>query len=301
MNKYAFYVIIVQTRFVSFYAKEGFDMRMKKSCWKRKTVSLGLGLGLALAMGISTAGAAEDVPVGTVVDHVRYTDIVAYIEGRTEGYAIPTYNVSNRTVVAAADLADYGFNVVWDSDARTVLISLDTSGKEITANYTPEASNHNIGDIVGNVLATDIVTKVTDYWGCTYEIPSWNIENRTAVTLGDLAEAFTADKSRNLIWDETSRKVFMNPNRYIDWSKDLSAPETSNELKRGFMVKASVLGSNVTVEGEGSWGGVDNLTLTATNVSFSIPQRVQDNYDGCLDKLNAEVAAYDSIRAMPLS
>lgn len=167
-------------------------------------------MGLTLAMTLPVAGAAN-APIGTVVDHVLYTDITADIDARP----IPTYCITGKTVVAAEDLLDYGFVVIWDGESRVLSISLST--KALTASYTPEANTHPIGAVAGDVLSTDIVTKVTDAWGNTYEIPSWNIQNKTVVDMDDLAAAYAA----NYQWNQDARKLSLNVNRNaqkVEWT-----------------------------------------------------------------------------------
>ena len=56
--------------------------------------------------------------IGDVVGTVYNTDIVAYINN----YAIPSYAANGTSVVVAEDLANFGFDVVWDANARTLSI-----------------------------------------------------------------------------------------------------------------------------------------------------------------------------------
>lgn len=257
-----------------------------KQNWKRNAAALSL----ALAVTVPMAGAASAVPIGTAVDHVLYTDIVA----RISSLPIRSYNMSGYTVIAAEDLLDYGFDVVWNGERRTLSISLNTDGKEITANYEPEENTHPIGAVAGDVLATDIVTWVTDYWGRTYQIPSWNIGTQTVVNMDDLAKAF----GFNYSWDDysTPRELSFINRHYTAWSQEIPIPEQTNELKQGFAVKLTKPKDSDTfqVEGEGEWGAIDNLTVSATGVSFSVYQRVT-NTSG-LSGLTSAVATFDPER-----
>ncbi|MCI8537544.1 MAG: hypothetical protein HFF18_02640 [Oscillospiraceae bacterium] len=262
-----------------------------KQNWKRSAAALGLTLTMILpiaeAVSIIPCLGVPPVPIGTVVDHVLYTDITADIDGQL----VPTYCITGKTVVAAEDLLDYGFDVVWDNGSRTLEISLNTDGKEITADYNVEENIHPIGAVAGDVLSTDIVTGVRDYWGRYYDIPSWNIGNKTVVDMDDLAKAFAYDYS----WDQGNRRLSLYSKRYTGWGTvNLSAPEQAERLTRGFTVKA-VRGEDGTfqVEGEGCWGAVDNLSVSATGLSFVLYQRVYE-YDGCLSGLekNATVAPW---------
>lgn len=261
---------------------------MNRNQWEKRLAAAGL----TLALTVSMAGA---VKIGAVVDYVQYTDIVAYIDGTP----IRSYNVNGNTVVVAEDLADYGFDVKWNQENRSLHIALNTEGRAVTSNYQPEANTHKIGARVGSVLATDIVTKVTDYFGTYREVPSWNIGGKTVVGMDDLAKAYASSYE----WNPETRGLRLESRRYTSWSRDLSAPERTDELNRGFAVRASGFfqdSKTVTLKGEGSWGGVDDLKISATGVSFSWYQRVSV-YDGCLDGLSTDVATFDPIRDNLLS
>ena len=54
------------------------------------------------------------VPIGTVVNHTLYTDIVALIDD----HPIRSYNVDNRMVVVAEDLRGYGFYAIWHAEDK---------------------------------------------------------------------------------------------------------------------------------------------------------------------------------------
>lgn len=262
-----------------------------KQNWKRSAAALGLTLAMTLPMAgaVSTVPClgVPPVPIGTVVDHVLYTDIQAYLDGMP----IQSYCAGGKTVVAAEDLLNYGFDVKWNSETRALGIYLNTKGKEVTADYVPEVNTHPIGAIAGDVLATDIVVYVTDYWGRSYEIPSWNIGTQTVVDMNDLAVAFAREYS----WSQEERALRMDSKRYTAWSYDISAQEMTDELKHGFAVKA-VKGDDgaLQVEYEGEAGAVEDLTVSSTGVSFSVYQRVTN--DSAVTGLSVDVATFDPER-----
>ena len=61
--------------------------------------------------------------VGDKVGEVVYTDIAGYINH----YPIPTYAYDGGLVVVAEDLANYGFSVSYDENARRLGINPDRS------------------------------------------------------------------------------------------------------------------------------------------------------------------------------
>lgn len=80
----------------------------KKSCI--------LLISLALAANTANVYAYQPKIIGSVLS----TDIIAYIDKNP----IRSYNYSNSTYVLAKDLRNYGFEVTWNGDARTVNITL---------------------------------------------------------------------------------------------------------------------------------------------------------------------------------
>lgn len=57
--------------------------------------------------------------LGRVVGNYYETDIVTTLNGRE----IESYNIGGRTVICAEAMADFGYDVKWDPDARTLTIS----------------------------------------------------------------------------------------------------------------------------------------------------------------------------------
>ena len=55
-----------------------------------------------------------------IAGDVLYSSVTAFINN----HAIPSYNIGGDTMVAAEDLANYGFNVIWDAAAQAVYIQL---------------------------------------------------------------------------------------------------------------------------------------------------------------------------------
>ncbi len=87
--------------------------------------------------------------IGSVVGTVYHTDIVAYINN----YAIPSYVANGTSVVVAEDLRNYGFDVMWDANARTLSINRNktTQPTEMSFSKTGSPSTK-----FTNILYTDI-------------------------------------------------------------------------------------------------------------------------------------------------
>lgn len=147
--------------------------------------------------------------IGDVVGNIYSTDIVAFIDGM----AIPSYNIGGVTVVIAEDLREYGFEVDWNEDYRQLNITIAEMPKSVPVK---DIKTDSPGRIVGNLLFTDITTRVNSVL-----IESYNIGGRTVIPLEALAKEygdFYRDRNYNngigfsnagfrAVWDETNRTI----------------------------------------------------------------------------------------------
>lgn len=125
--------------------------------------------------------------IGDVIGQALYTDIITYIDS----CPIYTYVVNDRIVVVAEDLRDYGFDVIWDGNARTLTISDSTPPL-----ITPDVYETGIesGTVFQNVLETDIKVYAEGIL-----ITSYNINGKTMIPLEELTmfgdfEWFSVDR-----------------------------------------------------------------------------------------------------------
>ena len=108
---------------------------------------------LSMLLCITTNAYAATQKVGAVVGYTLYTDIVTYIDGSP----IDSCNINGYTAVAVEDLADYGFSVAWNPEARA--LDFGVNGTETKASYSPTKINENmVGKRKSPVLHTDIKT-----------------------------------------------------------------------------------------------------------------------------------------------
>jgi len=103
---------------------------------------------------------------GDPLGDVLYSDITAYING----YAIPTSIADNKTLVVAEDLARYGFDVIWDGNARTLNIERNTNKafNPLPAEILP--ANKASGDVRCKYVYTDIKTYLSGELAASYAI-----------------------------------------------------------------------------------------------------------------------------------
>lgn len=122
-----------------------------------------------------------------------YTDIKTYVRGQL----IDSYNVGGKTVILCEALQDYGFNVYWDANNRTLSIT-DVHGKAVS-NASNSLSGA-IGAVAGSYYYTDIVTYFNGV-----KMESYNLGGRTVIP----ATALRA-LGYDVIWDNANRRVLID-------------------------------------------------------------------------------------------
>lgn len=139
---------------------------------------------LSAALLLSPALPASAAGTGQVVDWALYTDITAQING----HSLRSYNVNGSTAVVAEDLRGYGFQVLWDGEARTLSVerAMDGAGSPALPvswpDYTPPALTQPVGTRAQPILSTDIETYVAGQY-----VSSCNIDGETLIWFSDLA------------------------------------------------------------------------------------------------------------------
>lgn len=134
--------------------------------------------------------------------YVMPTDISAFIDG----YEIPAYNISDKLGVVAEDLRGYGFNVVWNGEARTLSVSKNTYG--VTAPI--EEITHNTKRLP--VYATDIVTYIDGN-----VVESFNVGGETVIFFSELA------RYGNSSYDNDCRASFFSSEKHSFAKKTIEA------------------------------------------------------------------------------
>jgi len=107
-----------------------------------------------------------------------YTDIVTYINH----VPIESYNFNGRTLIAAEDLKNFGFDVKWNEYKRTLTITRNKSRNDITESvvYCPDESE------IGTKAFTVTTTDVRVFSG-RYEFSAYGgIDGYTLIDINDL-------------------------------------------------------------------------------------------------------------------
>lgn len=150
-------------------------------------------LAAALALMLAVPAAARENKIGDVVGHTYYTDITAWIDGRS----LRSYNIGGETAVVAEDLREYGFSVIWDGEARTLTVERDLS-VPISGSYQAPVETGTVGTVSGDIYWTDIKTYVQGE-----EVEGFALNGETAIRFSELSRAGT------LTWAKSDRTAFL--------------------------------------------------------------------------------------------
>ena len=163
---------------------------------------------ILVSMLFAVAPVTKAAKVGSVIGTVYHTDIVAYINN----YAIPSYAANGTSVVVAEDLRNYGFDVTWNANARTLSINRNSTVYPAGMNFSKTGAP---SSKFANLLYTDIKVYANGI-----KIPSYAINGYTMIPLESLTMFGTynwVDYQRALkLWIDGLyvRKDMQTVNRY---------------------------------------------------------------------------------------
>lgn len=115
---------------------------------------------------------------GSVLGYAKYTDIAAYINH----YPIASYNINGYTAIVAEDLQNYGFNVVWDGEARTLSVTRNEEATEIV----PYGNIYRYSALAGTDSIPYIQTDIKTYVNGSF-VDGFNIDGKTCIYIDSLA------------------------------------------------------------------------------------------------------------------
>jgi len=136
---------------------------------------------------------------GQIMGEVQYSDIVAYINE----YPVKSYNIDGNTWICVEDLADYGFDVEWDAEMKTLIFGYN-SDKEITADYVPDTQYSEMYALYSSVKLITYIDENLWYFDQISEY--YNIGGKTIINADVLAEYF----AYNYTWDAINRILNIN-------------------------------------------------------------------------------------------
>lgn len=164
--------------------------------------------------------------IGDVVGTAYNTDIVAYINH----YAVPSYAAYGSSFIVAEDLKNFGFNVDWDPNTRSLNIyrNKNKDASEMTVTKFEKA-----GSYFSDILETDI-----SVYANGVKLSSYAINGYTLIPLEEL----TMFGFVSYINDERALKLWIDG---LSIRSEKQLPETS---------KISAPVSSVLIKGGGGFG-----------------------------------------------
>lgn len=158
------------------------------------------------ALFLACFGMAAQAKVGDVIGEALHTDIIV----RINNYPVSSYAVNGQSVIVAEDLRNFGFDVVWNQDTRSLALSRNNN-----PNATPAfvKKGYPTGQKYTDILETDITV-----WANGQKLTSYAMNGRTMIPVEELTMFGT------VTWDSKERMLMMeieNLEKPWDWS---SAP-----------------------------------------------------------------------------
>ncbi len=190
-----------------------------------------LTFALVLASSLSVSAA-----VGDTAGEVLYTDIAAYVNH----YPIPSYAYDGGTVVVVEDLRNYGFDVEWNADAKSLNIVPASDAAAISGQDNIFRHSLLSGQYFTDALYTDINVYLNGQW-----VPSAAINGYTIVKLEDLAND---DLGISFTWDNATRSAKL----WIDWAGMTEYQTLNEDPDDAYIYQSRVVETSVPQLGYGS-------------------------------------------------
>ncbi len=139
--------------------------------------------------------------IGDPIDKVVYSGISAYINH----YPIESFAYDGGTVVVVEDLRYYGFDVIYNDEAKSLNIVPNRNVTKLNVEYYPFKNELLSGRLFSNVLYSDINVYLNGSW-----IPSCAVRGCTMVKLEDLV---SETDGISYTWDNSTRSAKL----WLDW------------------------------------------------------------------------------------
>jgi hypothetical protein len=155
---------------------------------------LRLILVMLLAFTVMIPAHIQAFSAGDAIGDVLNTDVRTYINGER----IPCYNINNKSVVLAADLKNYGFDVVYNDELRVSAVTRAYEKKFAPLKNIAD-NTEKAGTVAFSYLYTDISAVVNGK-----KVESFNIKGNLAIYFSSL------DDYGVFTWDEEARSSKLN-------------------------------------------------------------------------------------------
>lgn len=162
---------------------------------------------ILIALILVTGYVVSAVPVGTVIGEALHTDIVVYINN----FAIPSYAVNGQSAIIAEDLRNFGFDVVWYQETRS--LHIDRNHAVAYPTQMDFSKTQPTGARYDYILSTDITV-----YAAGYRLTSYAINGVTMIPVEELTML------GNISWNASDRALYMT----VDGLYSLTQPQFIN-------------------------------------------------------------------------
>lgn len=132
---------------------------------------------------------------GDIIGSIYSTDIIAEVNGAN----IESYSLNGKTAIIVEDLANYGADVQYNDNLRTLIVNTDCLNRECSLTL----NRGTVGKIAGKIYETDIKVYLN---GKT--APAFSLNGRMAVAIEDIAgNGEYSDYNAKFLWNEENRKI----------------------------------------------------------------------------------------------
>lgn len=202
------------------------------------------------ASGVSGGGPSvkkSSLAPGTYLGKIQKSDIVTYLDGKK----ITSYNNGGRTYICAEEMDDYGYDVVWDGEKRTLSVqrSISFTVPKLNYNYGPMTVYYDLSFSefwMQGQITTFVFTKVEDlsskYYRLHYQTAGTitYTDDPTCATLSGspmLLHAYYMDSS-----NQTLGQSYIELSANSDGNFDISGntPVEKDVLKKTASVKFGI-------------------------------------------------------------
>lgn len=192
-------------------------------------------------------GMAAQAKVGDVIGEALHTDIVVMINE----YPISSYAVNGQSVVVAEDLRNFGIDVIWDQNTRSLTLVRNNNPK-VTPVFV--GKGYPTGQKYTDILETDI-----SVWAYGKQITSYAMNGCTMVPVEEL------DMFGWITWHPEERKLFLHmDNLEQTYAAPVAFPYYENTSIPNFGWVTETFGDYVSVN---NYSGETTVTVSYDNVS----------------------------------
>lgn len=178
---------------------------------------------LFAAAVLTAMGVSASANVGDIAGNLYTTDILTQVDG----IDINGFSLDGKTMIALEDLRDYGFNIYYNNNVRTLFV---TKTGTASSSFRPSVKRGTVGSVAGYYYETDIEAVFNGRYIKTYAI-----DGKLAAPVEDIAVFIdNFNKGTNVYDDESSFTYstysYDNSKRLLSMYTNISSYTNFNDM-----------------------------------------------------------------------